>query len=122
MLRDEGHRVELYDPFYAPDPAPLEDRPRYDFITATEVVEHLHAPGVELRRLWRLLRPAGMLVLMTQLLPASDEFPTWHYISDPTHVCFFGARSIEWLGETLSTEPELLPAGVVFFRRGDENS
>ena len=116
MLRGDGHHVVVYDPFYAREPGPLEGR--YDFITLTEVVEHLHTPGEELRRLWGLLRPGGLLALMTQLLPAAEDFASWHYISDPTHVCFFGDRSIAWLGEELGATPEVLPGGVVFMRRG----
>lgn len=112
MLRSAGHDVAVYDPFYAADPAPLADT--YDFITATEVVEHLHDPGAVLRQLWSCVRPGGVLALMTQLLPAPDDFSTWHYISDPTHVCFFGDRSFAWLGEELGTQPELHRGGVVF--------
>lgn len=94
MLREAGHRVTLYDPFYFPDPAALEGR--YDFITATEVVEHLHRPGAELRRLWRLLRPGGTLGIMTRLVRDREAFSTWHYKNDPTHVCFFSRDTWHW--------------------------
>ncbi|MDX1346514.1 MAG: class I SAM-dependent methyltransferase, partial [Sedimenticolaceae bacterium] len=57
MFEEQGHRVRLYDPFYAPDESAL--REQYDFITATEVAEHLHRPAFELERLWSLLRPGG---------------------------------------------------------------
>ena len=39
MLEESGHRVALYDVFYVPDTLALAAS--YDFITATEVVEHL---------------------------------------------------------------------------------
>ena len=52
MLRESGYEVALYDSFYEPDEAVLNDR--YDFICATEVVEHLSRPGWELHRLCRI--------------------------------------------------------------------
>ena len=54
MLRDAGHSVSLFDPNFAPDRAALTRT--YDFITATEVVEHLHHPADEFDRLDGLLR------------------------------------------------------------------
>lgn len=97
MLREAGHRVRLYDPFYFPDPGALEGC--YDFITATEVVEHLHRPGAELERLWALLRPGGTLGVMTKLVRDREAFSTWHYKNDPTHVCFFCRDTWSWWAE-----------------------
>lgn len=58
MFEEAGHPMAIYDPFYAPDERALTAE--YDFITATEVVEHLFAPGPELERLVALLpRGAG---------------------------------------------------------------
>jgi hypothetical protein len=87
MLGEAGHRVSLYDPFYQPDRAALSAR--YAFITATEVVEHLHRPGQELELLWSLLEPGGWLGIMTKLVIDREAFRHWHYKNDPTHVCFF---------------------------------
>ncbi|HKK23165.1 MAG TPA: class I SAM-dependent methyltransferase, partial [Pseudohaliea sp.] len=95
MLREAGHRVDLYDPFYAPDPAALARRQR-DFITATEVVEHLYRPGLELARLWARLRPGGVLGIMTKHVRDREAFDRWHYRNDPTHVCFFSRDSWRW--------------------------
>ena len=58
MFEEVGHHVTLYDHFYAHHPATLEQT--YDFITATEVVEHLHQPGTILTKLWTLLKPGGV--------------------------------------------------------------
>jgi hypothetical protein len=74
MFEEAGHRMTIYDHFYAPTSSTL-DQP-YDFITATEVVEHLHRPGLELERLWSLLNPSGLLGVMTQLVPKSTPLPT----------------------------------------------
>ena len=94
MLEESGHRVALYDVFYVPDTLALAAS--YDFITATEVVEHLAAPGAELARLWQLLRPGGWLGVMTKLVRDPGAFAGWHYKNDPTHVSFFSRSTWRW--------------------------
>ncbi len=111
MLREAGHRVTLYDPFYYPDPGALAGC--YDFITATEVVEHLHRPGAELQRLWTLLRPGGTLGIMTKLVRDREAFTTWHYKNDPTHVCFFSRDTWSWWAHCHSAALEFPAADVI---------
>ena len=48
MLREAGHAVALYDPFFAKDETVLSAT--YDFVTCTEVVEHLFDPAGEFKR------------------------------------------------------------------------
>ena len=87
ILREAGHRVSLYDPFFAADRAAL-DGP-YDAITCSEVAEHFYQPAVEFDRLHALLRPGGYLGLMTCFQTDDARFATWHYRRDPTHVVFY---------------------------------
>ncbi len=94
MLQEAGHEVSLFDVFYAPDPAVFQRQ--YDFVTATEVVEHLARPGEELARLWSLLRPGGWLGVMTKLVRDRDAFAGWHYKNDPTHISFFSIATWRW--------------------------
>jgi hypothetical protein len=115
MFEEAGHRMAIYDPFYAPDPAVLECQ--YDFITATEVVEHLFAPGRELERLAALLPEDGWLGLMTKRVTSEDAFARWHYILDPTHVCFFSETSFEWLAEHLNMRVEFPAADVALLQK-----
>ncbi len=96
MFEQVGHPMALYDPFYANDPS-VFDR-TYDFITATEVVEHLYCPGDELDRLFDRLKPGGLLGIMTQCVPELG-FDDWGYIRDDAHVCFFSNRTFEWLAK-----------------------
>lgn len=95
MFREAGFHCAEYDLFYAPDEEVLQRR--YDFITATEVVEHLAAPGEVLNRLWQQLRPHGLLALMTKRVLDVERFAGWHYRVDPTHIVFFHQRTFEWL-------------------------
>ncbi|MCG6657511.1 class I SAM-dependent methyltransferase [Halomonas campisalis] len=117
MFEEAGHPMAIYDSFYAPDDRVLASE--YDFITATEVVEHLFAPGRELEALAGLLRPGGWLGLMTKRVSTPEAFARWHYILDPTHVCFFSEASFEWLADHLGMDL-LLPAPDVALlqRRG----
>ena len=95
MLEEAGHEVALYDPFFYPDPAPLSRR--YDFITCTETAEHFHRPAAELERLDALLRPGGILAIMTCFQTDDDHFAGWHYRRDPTHVVFYRAATLHTL-------------------------
>jgi SAM-dependent methyltransferase len=115
MLREAGHEVALYDSFYVPVPDVLDGR--YDFICATEVVEHLHAPGRELARLWSLLAPGGWLGVMTKLVRDRTAFSRWHYKNDPTHVCFFSERTWQWWAQSQGAALEIVGADVILLGR-----
>lgn len=95
MLGEAGHRVALYDPFYAPDTSVLARQ--YEFITCTEVIEHFHTPAVEFRRLDDLLKPGGWLGVMTCFQTDDARFAAWHYRKDPTHVVFYREQTMRWL-------------------------
>jgi SAM-dependent methyltransferase len=111
MLREAGCSVNLYDCFYRPDAGALQRR--YDFISATEVVEHLHRPGVELERLWRCLRPGGVLGVMTKLVRDREAFAGWHYKNDLTHVCFFSRATWRWWASRYEASLEFAAADVI---------
>jgi SAM-dependent methyltransferase len=111
MLRRRGYEVSLYDVFYQPDESALADE--YDFICATEVVEHLHRPGPELQRLWSLLLPGGWMGIMTKLVLDQRAFADWHYKNDPTHVCFFSAQTWRWWARRQGARVEFVGADVI---------
>lgn len=95
MLREAGHHVALYDPFFHPDPAPLERQ--YEFVTCTETVEHFHNPAEEFSRLVSLVRPGGWLALMTCFQTEDTLFRDWHYRKDATHVVFYREETMHYL-------------------------
>jgi SAM-dependent methyltransferase len=115
MLEARGLTVALYDPFYAPDASALART--YDFVTATEVLEHLHRPAETLDRLFGLLRPGGWLGVMTQPVRPPEAFDAWHYARDPTHVCFYSRETFAYVGVRWRVEPEFVEEDVVLFRR-----
>ena len=116
MLEEAGFEVCLYDPFFYPDRVALAAN--YDFITATEVVEHLHHPGRELDALWRRLLPGGWLGVMTKLVRDRDAFARWHYKNDLTHVAFFSRDTWCWWAERYSAHLEFLGMVEVEEMRG----
>jgi hypothetical protein len=116
MLREAGFEVALYDPVYFPDDSLLGRR--WDFITATEVLEHLRDPAMELERLWSRLEPGGWLGVMTRRPPQGEgTFARWHYRRDPTHIGFFAAESFGWLAGRWQARLELLGEDVAILRK-----
>jgi len=115
MFEEAGYIMSLYDPFYATDRSVLKNQ--YDFITATEVVEHLHSPAFELNLLWSLLKPGGWLGIMTKLALDKEAFTPWHYKDDPTHVCFFSKETMEWLASIWKTKPLYFGNDVILFQK-----
>lgn len=115
MLEEAGFDMAVYDPFFAPDTTPLGRR--YDFITCTETAEHFFRPGDELRRLDALLRPGGWLAIMTEMFDHGRPFHEWRYARDPTHVCFYRRRTMDWIATHFGWSSELVHPTVVLFRR-----
>jgi len=108
--------MRIYDPYYAPDTEWLQQQ--YDFITASEVVEHLRQPRVELDRLWSCLKPNGVIGIMTKRVLGRDAFSRWHYKNDLTHVCFFSTETFVWLADYWGAELTVVGNDVVVFRKG----
>lgn len=115
MFEEAGHQMSLYDPFYAPEKHAFTAQ--YDFITASEVVEHLHDPAAELALLWSILKPGGWLGIMTKLALDRAAFSRWHYKSDPTHVCFFSIKTMDWLARQWQTELLQIGKDVLLFQK-----
>ena len=117
MLREAGHDVAVYDPFFAPDDEPLTRT--YDFVTCTEVAEHFHDPAAEFERLVSLLKPGGVLGVMTCFQTEDARFANWHYRKDPTHVVFYQMQTIRWIAEKFGFSVRLPVKDVaILFRSG----
>ncbi len=95
LIRSQGYKCEIYDPIFFPELQPKD----YDFITATECIEHFHFPSVDFDKISKMLRQEGILALMTDTWQSIEKFGTWHYIRDFTHVCFYNILTMSWLAE-----------------------
>jgi hypothetical protein len=93
LLAEAGLRCENYDPFFFPAPPAGP----FDFLFATEVVEHFFRPAAEWPRMAGLLRPGGILTVMTAPWEDVAAFPAWGYASDETHVCFYHRQTLDWI-------------------------
>lgn len=95
LLTEKGFKAFNYDLYYNPDQEQL--RKSYHIITCTEVWEHLYEPRRDIERILRLLKPGGVLGVMTSTHKGEAAFHDWHYRRDPTHVIFFSEKTIQWL-------------------------
>ncbi len=105
MFEQNGFPVALYDPFFWPDVTPLSKS--YDFVVASEVMEHLFTPRLEIEKLRAILKPEGWLGIMTLLVEPGLDFANWHYRRDPTHVVFYSRLSFEWVARELDFRPPI---------------
>lgn len=120
MLTEAGHRIRLWDPIYHPDDAALGLQ--YDFISCTEVVEHMHHPAREFKRIHTLLRPGGILALMTTFQTDDARFANWHYRRDPTHVVFYREATMHYIARHLNLDCEIPATDIAFMRKPESNS
>lgn len=115
MLREAGHKVALYDIYYQPEKNVLKET--YDFLTATEVIEHLRDP----KKIWSqwlsLVKPGGWIGIMTKQVTDLEAFACWHYKYDPTHVCFFSRATFHYLAERHKLELEFIGNDVILLRK-----
>ncbi|KAA3664616.1 MAG: class I SAM-dependent methyltransferase [Chloroflexi bacterium] len=118
MFAEVGHQMSIYDVFYAQETAVFNQT--YDFITATEVVEHLHNPRFELNRLWSRLKPGGTLGIMTKLVIDRNAFAKWHYKNDLTHVSFFSRETFSWLAAKWQANLSFFHKDVILLQKENQ--
>lgn len=120
MLDESGYPTAIYDPFFAPDAAPLQRT--YDFITCTETIEHMFDPARELDQLDALLRPGGWLGIMTEVRDPDQPLDSWWYVRDPTHVCFYQSATLEWIARDRGWHLERPHRNVALYRKPPASS
>jgi len=115
MLTESGQQMSIYDPYFANDPQVLTQQ--YDFICATEVIEHFYLPSREWQLWLQLLKPGGWLGLMTKLTDQVTDFANWHYKNDPTHVSFFSSETFAYLAKRDGLALEIIGPDVILLHR-----
>lgn len=113
LLEEQGQQVDLYDPFYYNDPSVFFKK--YDFICATEVVEHMHNPNKDFTVLFKMLKRDGWLGIMTKLVIDKNAFSQWHYIRDMTHICFYSQSTFEYLAQRFNAKLTFIANDVILF-------
>lgn len=118
MLKEHGFEMDIYDPFFAPHPEVFSTT--YDFITCTEVMEHICRPAIEMTGLWKMLNPGGRLYLMTQFRIPERDFSNWAYIRDLTHIAFYSRPTMKWLADFLSAGLSFPYSTVTVLHKGGD--
>ena len=113
ILTRSGRPTTAYDPAFRPDSAALTER--YDFVVCSEVVEHVHDPRALFERFGRLVRPGGVVGVMTGMYDAAPSFADWWYIRDITHVCFYSRATMEWIARAFGWRVDFPTPGVTLF-------
>jgi hypothetical protein len=115
LLIKEGFKMDIYDPFYADNQEIFTKK--YDFITLTEVAEHLYEPAYEFKRLISLLKPNAYLAIMTLRTDNVKDFKDWFYKKDETHVCFFSNKSMAYIAKKYRLKLQIFNERVVVFHK-----
>ena len=115
MLKEIGFYVEIFDIYFSPDTTVLSRE--YDFITCSETAEHFVSPRKEFDRFNVMLKNNGCLVIMTSMINSKDDFLTWHYNIDPTHLSFYTKNTMRWISKNYNWEISFYGSSVVLFKK-----
>ncbi|WP_394229731.1 class I SAM-dependent methyltransferase [Shewanella colwelliana] len=115
MASEVGIAMENYDLYYFNRPSLLEKT--YDFITMTEVIEHVADADALLRRLSAMLAKGGVLAIMTKRVLGKEAFTRWHYKHDLTHIRFYSVKTFEWIAQHFQLQLEIIDNDVVFLTK-----
>ena len=120
LLTRSGRPTVAYDPAFRPSAAVLDER--YDFVVCSEVIEHVHEPRALFERFDRLVRPGGIVGIMTGMYDEVPSFADWWYIRDLTHVCFYSKATMEWIARELGWRVAFPAPNVALFISASERT
>lgn len=116
QLKLQGYHVNVYDPYFWPDRGALNEQ--YDFIVSCEVIEHFFNPFIEFDLFKKMLKPGGVLGLMTMIYDSNLSFDEWFYRRDPTHVVFYSKKTFEWIAQEYKWgKPRISDERIILFNR-----
>lgn len=115
IFNSMGYTIEEYDLYFKKDDSMLLKK--WDFIITTEVVEHLKEPFNVINSLWDLIKPGGILAIMTNLYREDIDFKSWYYKGDPTHIQFFCKESFLWLKDKISANVEFIDKDIIILKK-----
>ena len=100
ILKEKGYNCLDYDPYFFKS-IPLG---KFEFIFATEVIEHFFSPADDVLKMKELLSPGGVMVLMTQRWKEKSSFGSWHYAADDSHVSFYHSKTFDFIADKFGLE------------------
>lgn len=103
LLEEKGFDVDIYDLYFSPER--IFQNKTYDLITCTEVLEHLNQPLETLKLFQQHLNQNGILAVTTMFHPGiGEEFQSWWYRRDRTHICFYTPKTLRYISDVLGFE------------------
>jgi len=114
LFKERGIQLDYFDPFFYPQPPAKQI---YDFITCSEAAEHFHRPASEFERLSSMVKPGGLLAIMTAKLEMETNFASWYYAKDPTHVFFYSDKTFDYIGERFGFKVQVVSTRVTLLTK-----
>lgn len=96
LLELEGFQMDRYDPYYFPKDS---WNATYDFILATEVIEHLYKPNQTIDFIRSKTKHDGLIGFKSTWHHKDIDFSKWFYRNDDTHVVFYSHKTLHWIAE-----------------------
>ena len=115
LMKDEGYEMDYYDPYFYPEKDKLEQC--YDFVIATEVVEHFNEPKLSWQELITKVSKGGILSIMTSMHNEAVDFRNWSYRYDHTHVSFYSMKTMHWIALNYQLEILEVSKNIVIFKK-----
>ncbi len=116
--RDYGLAMDSYDKYFS---SKETLQPKYDFITCTEVIEHIENPIEFIKEIDAYLSVGGTIAFMTNLHNNNTtDFFNWWYISDPTHISFYTLKTFEYLASKLGYEVTYAVKNIIVIKKVKE--
>ena len=114
ILSEKGYKNILgYDPIFNMQKSVFDFE--FDFITCCEVLEHVSNPFDILFQLIKLLKKESSLIVSTGVINSEIDFPSWHYITDVTHINIFSENTLRWISNRYNLEIEFPDKDLVIF-------
>lgn len=95
LVEREGFSCQDYDPFFRPELPPGP----HEFIFATECFEHFFDPHDEMQKLGNLLKPGGLLIIMTQFWKKKKDLIKAYYFRDTAHCVFYHPSTMDFIAD-----------------------
>lgn len=114
LLRREGMHCDDYDPFFRPQ----KPHGPYDFIFSTECFEHFYEPARDIQQITELLKPRGILAVMTEQWQTLPQFRQWYYTTDPSHSSYFHRQTMDYVANRYSLQiVQEIKNRIIIFRK-----
>ena len=120
LLSKHGGEVQNFDLYFCNEPEVLKSH-HYDVVTSTEVVEHFKEPQKNWELLISLVKPGGILAIMTEFYHRDIDYRKWWYKNDPTHVIFYTRETMNFVAQKNKLDIIFCDSkSVIIFRKREE--